>query len=429
MASRTLSQGAGSLASAMTMTAVDIRPATLAPVAVAAGTVACATGLGRHALERALREHRCALARNTHAFGVQPGAAIDTFVGEVGGLDDVRLPDALAALDCRNHRLAWLGLQGDAFAAAVAHKASRVGAARVGVVMGTTTSSIAASESAYRHLDAQGLPPEALCVHELHHPGAIGHFVQRALGVAGPAMTVSTACSSSAKAFAVAQRWLATNVCDAVVVGGADSLCGSVLHGFASLELVSSEPCRPFDAQRRGISIGEAAGYALMIREEDAASDAVRLLGVGESSDAHHLTAPRPDGTSIEAALREALARAGIAPDDVDYLNLHGTATPHNDAVEAAMLARVFDGHDGLHASSTKGCTGHTLGAAGIVEAVVCLLAIERGFRPGTVGLREPDAACGRRIRVEPSTGEVKVAVSHAFGFGGTNAVLVFGRP
>lgn len=411
------------------MTTAATRPATLARIAVAASTVVCAAGFGRDALARALREHRCALVRNTHAFGAQPGAAIETFVGEVAGLDEVRLPEDLAALDCRNHRLAWLGLQGDAFAAAVMHKASRVGAARVGVVMGTTTSSIAASESAYRQLDAHGAPPEALCVPELHHLGAIGHFVRRALGLAGPAMTVSTACSSSAKAFAVAQRWLATNVCDAVVVGGADSLCGSVLHGFASLELLSSEPCRPFDAQRRGISIGEAAGYALLVRDDDAPADAVRLLGVGESSDAHHLTAPQPDGASIEAALREALARAGIAPRDVDVLNLHGTATPQNDAVEAAMLARVFDGHDGLHASSTKGCTGHALGAAGIVEAIVCLLAIERGLRPGTVGLREPDAACGGRIRAEPSTGEVKVAVSNAFGFGGTNAVLVFGRP
>jgi 3-oxoacyl-[acyl-carrier-protein] synthase I len=402
--------------------------AKLPPIAVAASTVVCATGFGRDALARALREHRCALVPNTHAFGAH-AHAIDTFVGEVAGLDDVRLPEELAALDCRNHRIAWLGLQGDCFAAAVAHKASRVGAARVGVVMGTTTSSIAASEAAYRQLDDQGRPPDALCVHELHHLGAIGHFVQRALGVAGPAMTVSTACSSSAKAFAVAQRWLAADVCDAVVVGGADSLCGSVLHGFASLELVSNEPCRPFDARRCGISLGEAAGYALMVRTDDAPADAVRLLGVGESSDAHHLTAPQPDGASIEAALRDALARAGIAPGDVDYLNLHGTATLQNDAVEAAMLARVFDDHDALHASSTKGCTGHTLGAAGIVEAVVCLLAIEQGFRPGTVGLREPDAACGGRAHAQPAIGRVRHAVSHAFGFGGTNAVLVFGQP
>ena len=429
MTSRGASQGVGSLASAITMTTDETRHATLARIAVAASTVVCAAGFGRHALARALREHRCALVRNTHVFGGDASAPIDTFVGEVAGLDDVRLPDELAALDCRNHRLAWLGLQGDAFAAAVMHKASRVGAARVGVVMGTTTSSIAASEAAYGQLDALGAPPDALCVPELHHLGAIGHFVQRALGLTGPAMTVSTACSSSAKAFAVAQRWLAANVCDAVVVGGADSLCGSVLHGFASLELVSSEPCRPFDTRRRGISIGEAAGYALLVRDDDAPADAVRLLGVGETSDAHHLTAPQPDGASIEAALREALARAGISTSDVDYVNLHGTATPQNDAVEAAMLARVFDRHQSVHASSTKGCTGHTLGAAGIVEAVVCLLAIEQGFCPGTVGLVDPDAACGGRVKARPAEGRVRHAVSHAFGFGGTNAVLVFGRP
>jgi 3-oxoacyl-[acyl-carrier-protein] synthase-1 len=307
----------------------------------------------------------------------------------------------------------------------VATEGRRVGAGRIGVVMGTTTSSIAASEDAYRRLDSNGDVPEALRVPDLHHLGSISLFVQRALGSSGPTLTVSTACSSSAKAFAVAQRWLALDLCDAVVVGGADSLCGSVLHGFHALQLVSPEPCRPFDAQRRGISLGEAAGFALVVRADDAPPGAPRLLGVGESSDAHHLTAPQPDGASIEAALRQALARAGVAPAEVDYLNLHGTATPQNDAVEAAMLARVFD--DRLHASSTKGCTGHTLGAAGIVEAIVCLLAIEHGVMPGTVGSRVLDAACATQVKLEPANARVRIAVSHAFGFGGTNAVLMFG--
>ncbi len=400
-------------------------PQPLPPVAVTASALVCAAGHGRDALARALREHRSALVRNTQGHTV-----VDTFVGEVAGLHDVRLPDALAALDCRNHRLAWLGLQADGFAARVGLEVQRVGRARVGVVMGTTTSSIAESESAYRQLDAHGTPPVAYHVPELHHVGAIGQFVQQVLGLSGPVQTVSTACSSSAKAFAVAQRWLAMGLCDAVVVGGADSLCGSVLHGFASLQLVSSEPCRPFDAQRRGISLSEAAGYALVVRADDARSGAsmaaARLLGVGESSDAHHLTAPQPDGASIEAALRQALARAGVEPCEVDYLNLHGTATPQNDAVEAAMLARVFAGTP-LHASSTKGCTGHALGAAGIVEAIVCLLAIEQGVLPGTVGSRELDAACGPQVKLEPATARVRVAASHAFGFGGTNVVLVFG--
>ncbi len=395
---------------------------TLAPVAVAATALVCAAGRGSDALLRALREHRSALVANTHGPDV-----IRTRVGEVAGLDAVQLPPALMSLDCRNHRLAWLGLQADGFMQHVSDQVQRVGASRVGVVMGTTTSSIGASEAAYRQLDAQGRVPDALCVPALHQLHAIGHFVQQALALAGPAITVSTACSSSAKAFAVAQRWLHLGVCDAVVVGGADSLCGSVLHGFHALQLLADEACQPFDAQRRGISLGEAAGYALLLREAAAPAAKVHLLAVGESSDAHHMTAPQPEGTHIEAALREALARAGIRPLDVDYVNLHGTATPQNDAVEAAMLSRVFAGHRSLHASSTKGCTGHTLGAAGIVEAIVCMLAIEQGFRPGTVGARELDAVCGSHIRLAADEAPVRHAVSHAFGFGGTNAVLVFG--
>ncbi len=395
----------------------------LPPVAITATALVCAAGVGREALACALREQRSALRPN--AFGAAP---VPTFVGEVAGLDAVQLPSApsdVSALDCRNHRIAWLGLQADGFAEQVALAVARVGAQRVGVVVGTTTSSIGASEQAYRSLDAEGRVPDAMRLPELHHMHALGLFVQRALALHGPSLTVSTACSSSAKAFAVAQRWLHLNLCDEVVVGGADSLCGSVLQGFRALQLVSPEPCRPFDAQRRGLNLGEASGFALVQRVDDAPPGAPRLLAVGESSDAHHMTAPQPEGSSIEAALRVALARAGLAPGDIDYLNLHGTATSQNDAVEAAMIARVFPAS--LHASSTKGCTGHTLGSAGIIEAIVCLMAMEQGFKPGTVGTRGLDEVCGPQIRIDGKAGAVRHAVSNAFGFGGTNAVLVFG--
>ena len=387
-----------------------------APVRVSAYTATSAAGCGKAALLNAVRAHRSGLRPNT--FSHTPLA---TWVGQVDGLD-VPLPDALEHWDCRNNRLAWLGLLADGFADAAAAAAHRLGAARVAVVMGTSTSSILATEEAYRALDAEGRFPAHMQRHDVHTPHSLAAFVQCALGLAGPCLTVSTACSSSAKAFAAAERLLRLNLADAVVVGGVDTLCGSVLFGFNALQLVSAERCRPFDAGRCGINLGEAAGFALLVR----GAGPLQLLGHGEASDAHHMSAPHPDGAGAERALADALARAGLAPSSVDFIHLHGTASTKNDEVEAALVARRFPPH--THASSTKGFTGHTLGAAGIMGAVFSLLAIETGVMPGTVNSEALDPACGPQIRLRPAEGDVRHAVSHAFGFGGTNCVLVFGR-
>ena len=254
-------------------------------------------------------------------------------------------------------------------------------------MLGTSTSSIGATEDAYRHLDGDGAFPADNRNPRVHTPHSLASFVQEALDLAGPSVTVSTACSSSAKVFATAERMLRLGLVDAAVVGGVDTLCGSVLFGFNALQLVSAEPCRPFDAERSGISIGEAAGFALLERvteprAPDARPGCRRLLGYGESSDAHHMSTPHPEGLGAERALDDALARAGIDTGAVDHINLHGTASAKNDEVEAALVARRFPAT--THASSTKGVTGHTLGAAGIVEAAASLLAIEHGLRPGT---------------------------------------------
>jgi 3-oxoacyl-[acyl-carrier-protein] synthase I len=226
--------------------------------------------------------------------------------------------------------------------------------------------------------------------------------------------------------FATAERMIRLGLVDAAIVGGVDTLCGSVLFGFNALQLVSSAPCRPFDAQRDGISIGEAAGFALLERVSPGDAAGLHLLGYGESSDAHHMSTPHPEGLGAEAALDDALARAGIAADAVDHINLHGTASAKNDEVEAALVARRFPAR--VHASSTKGFTGHTLGAAGIVESVASLLALETGLMPGTVNSVEVDPACGPQIRLKPALADIRVALSNSFGFGGNNCVLVFGR-
>lgn len=398
-------------------------PAPIAPLRISAYTVTSAAGPGKAALHAALRDGRSALSAND--FGPTPLA---TWIGRVAGVEAAPLPAPLAAWECRNNRLAWLGLNGDAFIDAVHAARERHGAARIAVVLGTSTSSIGATEDAYRHLDGAGGFPFDNRNPLVHTPHSLANFVHEALDLDGPCVTLSTACSSSAKVFATAERMLRLGLVDAAVVGGVDTLCGTVLFGFNALQLVSPEPCRPFDAERSGISIGEAAGFALVERDDGDA--ALSLIGYGESSDAHHMSAPHPEGVGAERALDDALARAGIDTSAVDYINLHGTASAKNDEVEAALVARRFPAS--THASSSKGITGHTLGAAGIVEAAASLLAIEHGVRPGTVNTRVLDAACGPQIRIDTVCAPVRIAVSHSFGFGGNNCVLVFagaGRP
>ncbi|WP_256330635.1 beta-ketoacyl-[acyl-carrier-protein] synthase family protein [Variovorax sp. YR216] len=391
-------------------------PSRIPPLRVSAYTATSAVGVGKGPLLAALEQSKSGLRAND--FGPTP---LPTWIGRVDGLEELRLPDELASWDCRNNRLAWLGLQPDGFIEAVAAARKRYGADRIALILGTSTSSIGETEAAYTELD-NGAFPAHQHRPKVHTPHSLTMFVQDALGLEGPAETISTACSSSGKVFASAERLIRLGLVDAAVVGGVDTLCGSVLFGFNSLELVSPEPCRPFDAGRNGISLGEAAGFALLERGEGP----LELLGYGEASDAHHMSTPHPEGLGAERALDDALSRAGLQPKDIDYINMHGTASTKNDEVEGALVARRFP--ETTHASSTKGFTGHTLGAAGIVEAVISLLAIETGLKPGTVNTTTLDAECGPQIKLQPARGEVRHALSNSFGFGGNNCALIFGK-
>ena len=395
-------------------------PHRIPPLRISAYTATTAVGPGLSALREAMAHNRSGLRPND--FSRHP---LPTWIGRVAGLEDQPLPPEWQAWDCRNNRLAWQGLQADGFMAQALAARERHGADRIAVVLGTSTSSIGATEEAYTQLDAEGLFPVESRLPRLHTPHSLGMFVQEALGLSGPCVTVSTACSSSAKVFADAERLIRLGLADAAIVGGCDTLCGSVLFGFNSLELVSPEPCRPFDAERRGISLGEAAGFALLERE-DGRGGALQLLGYGESSDAHHMSTPHPEGLGAERALDDALARAGIGTERIGYINLHGTASAKNDEVEAALVARRFG--PAVHASSTKGMTGHTLGAAGIVEAAISLLALETGCLPGTPNTQVLDPVCGPQIQLAPVQARVDVVLSNSFGFGGNNCALIFGR-
>ncbi|SEN50917.1 3-oxoacyl-[acyl-carrier-protein] synthase-1 [Luteibacter sp. UNCMF331Sha3.1] len=394
-------------------------PHPMPPLAIRAYTATSALGRGLHAHADAIAHSRGGLSPND--FSVAPLAC---WVGRVAGIEDEPLPAALADWDCRNNRLAWIALQQDGFADAVRAARERYGASRVAVLLGTSTASIGATEDGYRRLD-HGQMPADLHRPVLHTPHSLAGFVAAAFDLEGPCLTVATACSSSAKVFANAERMIRLGLIDAAVVGGTDTLCDSVLFGFNALELVSPEPCRPFDARRNGISIGEAAGFAILERPVDG-DDAPLLIGYGEASDAHHMSTPHPEGLGAELALSDALARAGLQPRDVDYINLHGTASQKNDEVEAALVARTFPAS--TRASSTKGFTGHTLGAAGILEAVISLLAIRDGTVPGNLGADVPDPLCGPQMAWHGESADIRIALSNSFGFGGNNACLAFAR-
>ena len=385
----------------------------------------------------ALRAGRSGLRRNDFGEGKAGEQRLETWIGRVDGLEDADLPAEWARWDCRNNRLAWLALQQDGMAARVAALRERYGAERVALMIGTSTSSIGASEEAYTRLeddaDAPGGQafPADLRRAILHTPHSLGDFLQAATGLRGPAVTVATACSSSAKVFAQAARLIHAGVVDAALVGGIDTLCGSILFGFNALGLVSQQRCRPFDARRDGLSLGEAGGYAILERTHAALDAPAWLYGYGESSDAHHMSTPHPEGLGAQQAMAAALARAGRVPADIGYLNLHGTATPANDSVEAKAVRALFPqdaAHHGLHASSTKAWVGHTLGAAGIVESAFALLALEHGWLPGMPGSDVPDPDCGPQIRFEGAQREVRYVMNNSFGFGGNNCSLLFGR-
>jgi 3-oxoacyl-[acyl-carrier-protein] synthase-1 len=378
------------------------------------------TGLGRgvDALAEALAQRRSALAPCRFET-----VQLDTMVAEVEGLDAVLLRADLAAFECRNNRLAQLALEQDGFADAVRAARERHGAARIGVFLGTSTGGILETEIAYRHRDpTTGALPAALDYRRSHNSFSVVEFVRSYFELTGPAAAVCTACSSGAKVFGNARRMIDAGLIDAAVVGGVDSLCLTTLYGFHSLEVLSATACRPFDPERDGISIGEGAAFVLLAR----GNAGVALLGVGESSDAHHMSAPHPQGLGAKMAMQAALQDARLAPDAIDYINLHGTATPANDAAESLAVSAVFG--RAVACSSTKGATGHALGAAGAIEAVISAIALERGLIPGSAGTRTIDAQLLPGYRLRPAAAPLRHVLSNSFGFGGSNCALVLGR-
>ena len=388
------------------------------PLAITTYTVTSALGAGRAAHIGALRAERTGLTEQRFE-----DSTLACWIGAVAGLEYGAVPRELAPFDCRNNRLAELALAQDGFLDAVGAARTKYGARRIGVFVGTSTSGVRHTELAYRERAAAASDdlPDWFDYRTTQCTYSIAEYTRLRLGLTGVASAISAACASSAKVFASAARAIAAGFCDAAVVGGVDSLCLTTLYGFNALQLVSPEICRPADAQRRGLSIGEAGGFALL--ERAPASGAAACLGVGESSDAHHMSQPRPDGSIAKLAMAGALG--ALPPGRVSYINLHGTATPANDAAEDAAVSGLFGAR--VPCSSTKGWTGHTLGAAGIVEAAISLLAIEQGFMPRSLNTRELDPKLNAAVLFAARTGKVDYVLSNSFGFGGTNCSVLFG--
>jgi 3-oxoacyl-[acyl-carrier-protein] synthase-1 len=387
------------------------------PLVLSATTVVSAIGRGSAATLDALRSRRSGLRPCDFA------NLKDGFIGRVDALETHTLPPSLARFDCRNNRLADLALRTDGFIEAVAAACSRYGPGRIAVILGTSTSGVLSTEEAYRARDPRtGDLPASFDYTHTHDMFSLAHFVRSALELRGPAMVISTACASSAQVFIDAYNLIESRVCDAAVVGGADSLCGMTLRGFASLELISPAPCRPCDAERAGISIGEAAGFALLERT----GDGIALLGFGTSCDGYHMSAPHPGARGAIVAMQAALASSGLRPADIDYVNLHGTGTRANDAMEDQAVAAVLG--CAVACSSTKGWTGHTLGASGILETAICELCIGHGLLLGCLNVKELDPSFCTRVVVHNEERSLRTVMTNAFGFGGINCSLIFGN-
>jgi 3-oxoacyl-[acyl-carrier-protein] synthase-1 len=390
------------------------------PLAVTGLCVASAIGTGTEATLAALRARKSGLRPCDFA-----GVTVGGYIGRVEGVEEHACPRVLARFDCRNNRLADIALSTDGFADAVALARERYGAGRIAVVVGTSTSGIQATEEAYRQRDpATGALPEWFDYDGTQDMFSLARFVRAVLGLRGPALSLSAACASSARSFMDAWHLIESGICDAAVVGGADTLCRMTLNGFAALELISPGPCRPCDAARGGISIGEAAGFALL--ERTWTGTGVALLGCGATSDGYHMSAPDPQGAGAIGAMRQALAKAALPPTSIDYVNLHGTGTRANDAMEDIAVAEVFGPN--TPCSSTKGWSGHALGAAGVLEAAIAILCLRHDFIPGCLGVKNIDPSFRARVLLDNADVPVRRVMTNSFGFGGINCSLLFGQ-
>ena len=401
---------------------MDNNKALIPPVAVIAYSALSACGQGNMALYASLIKNQSALAP-LNLFNVPIRTNVGAITQPLQGLHR-----NLIQYDSRNSRAALTALNDvDAgIRVAIEKVKSKYGSKRIGVVIGTSTSGLYETEEAYLELLRTNNMPADFYFVKQHAYQATARFLQVELGLSGVCYAVSTACSSGAKAIAAGQRLIANDVCDAVLVGGVDTLCRLTLRGFHSLDLIAEEPCKPLDKDRQGISIGESAALLLLEKSCSSNSSDMRLLAVGESADAYHMSTPHPEGLGAIMAMKNSMVMAGLSFEKLDYLNLHATATKINDRVESAAVYSMFSNN--VKCSGTKGITGHTLGASGALETIITLLALKYQFIPGTNGLDQPEDNCKCQVVKTPIYNQnIQIAMSNSFGFGGNNASVIVG--
>ncbi len=393
------------------------------PLQLTGFTLTNALGCGIDVTRQALLNNHSGLRRYDF-----DDAALPMFIGRVKEIDTLTFPSAYQDYACRNHYLAYLALQQDHFMEKIAKLKKQYSSQRIGLFLGTSTSGILETELVYRNYLSKGKDIPATYHYATTHDNfALAQFVSDYCDLDGPVFVVSTACSSSAKVFADASRFIQSGFCDAAIVGGVDSLCYTTLYGFSALELISPFPCQPADKNRRGISIGEAAGFAILEKKESISlkSGQINLLGYGESSDAYHMATPDPTGKGMAKAMQLALQRASCSKDMIDYVNLHGTATKSNDLAEDKALLSVLGKQ--VPCSSTKGWTGHTLGAAGITEILISAILLQEQWIPKSLHTEVVDPAIEGYIILQSYYKKMDKVMSNSFGFGGNNCSVILG--
>jgi len=378
--------------------------------------VVSAAGSGQALLQNIQRGDRSGLQQTEY---YSPGRPV--FVGRVNE-ELPRIPDRYRLYDCRNNQLLLAALA--QIKTGIERIRQQYSSDRIGVVLGTSTSGVRNTERALADVAQSGKKP-AWFHYKQQQLGASADFLAQIVGVKGPAFTVSTACSSSGRALASARRLLALDLCDAVIVGGADSLCRFTVNGFMALESVSAGLCKPFGVHRDGINLSEAAALFILSKQPGP----VKLTGIGASSDAYHFSAPDPSGEAVANAIRMAWRQAQLSPEQIDYVNLHGTATRLNDAMESRVMAKVFG--ETLPVSSSKGMAGHALGAAAALELALCwqLLRQEETLLPPNINADQHDPELPRLNYVQPGLSQrVMHCQSHSFAFGGNNISIIISR-
>ncbi|HXW53667.1 MAG TPA: beta-ketoacyl synthase N-terminal-like domain-containing protein [Myxococcota bacterium] len=393
---------------------------TIAPSFISAFTLSSAIGMGNTETVQALREERSGLSE----LALSPVGR--TWFGKIADQNHAAIPDELALYSNSCTRMIASALLKDDFFAKIKIAKERFGESRIACFLGTITSAICEMELLYQTFPDQWNYEPKIPLEYHASINSLTQFTREFLGITGPYATISTACSSSAKVFATAHRYLAAGLCDAAVVAGVEAQCELLIYGFRALGVLSSSKCKPWDKNRDGINIGAAAGFALMTRKPTSPED-FTLRGYGETSDGYHMTSPHPEGLGVEICMRQALSSAGLKPKDIDYINSHGSATTMNDITEDGAITRVFG--EGALVTSTKGYTGHTQGAAGITEAILLMLAMKEGFVPANINAVEIDSQLKCQVPLTNLTKNLRFGLTNSMGFGGNNATLIFGAP